>query len=179
MALTQIQPNLIDSANSYSVSNLAVSGNVTVSGNIIGNVIGNQPNITGLGTLSSISVSGVASFQITSDIISTIAGASSVVTHDASIGAIFNHTSPAANFTANFINLPVTNNRVTMVTLMINQGAIPYLPTAVQIEGSVQTIKWMNNNAPTGNANKIDIVGFSFIRTSNSWSVMGQSASYG
>lgn len=179
MALTQIQPNLIDSANSYSVSNLAVSGNVTVSGNIIGNLSGNQPNITGLGSLSSLTVTGTSTLQLASDIINIIAGATGVVVHDVSLGGVFYHTTPAANFTANFTNVPVTNNRATMATVLVSQGATAYLPTAVQIEGSAQTIKWIYNVVPTGNANKLDVVSFSLLRTSNSWQVLGSLGTYG
>lgn len=178
MPLTQIEPYSLDSTNNFTVNNFTATGNIEVSGNIIGNVVGTQPNITGLGTLSTITVTGIATFQLTSDIITVIAGATGVVTHDVSLGAVFTHTSPAANFTANFTNLPVTNNRVLMATLLIQQGASAYLPTAVQIEGAAQTIKWLNGMSPTGSANKSDLITFSFVRTSDSWTVYGQGASY-
>lgn len=178
MALTQIEPYALDSANSFAVNNLAVSGNINVTGNIVGNVSGNQPNITGLGTLSNISVTGLATFQITSDIITVIAGSTGVVNHDVTTGAVFYHSSPAASFTPNFVNVPVTNNRMLMFTLLISQGSTPYLPTAVQIEGSAQTIKWLIGTAPSGNASKMDIITFSLMRTSSSWTVLGQSSFY-
>jgi hypothetical protein len=60
------------------------------------------------------------------------------------------------------------------MTIVINQGATAYIPTSVQISGSAQTIKWAGGTA-SGSANKVDIVGFTFIRTSSSWAqVLGQ-----
>ncbi len=178
MAITQIQPNLVDSANSYSMANLAVSGNLTVSGNIAGTLTGDQPSITSLGSLSSLTVTGTSTLQLASDILSVVAGATGVVVHNLANSGVFYHTTPAANFTANFTNAPVTNNRVLLATLIINQGSTPYLPTAVQIEGAAQTIKWSGGSAPAGNANKIDIISFSMIRVSNSWSVIGSGSNY-
>lgn len=154
------------------------TGNITVSGNITGNVVGAQTNITSLGTLTGLTVTGLASFQLTADVIQIKTGATGVVSHDASLGTIFYHTSPAANFTANFINIPATNNRGILVSIVIIQGATPYIPNVVQIEGSNYTVKYLGGNVPTGNASKIDIVSFSLLRVSNSWTVLAQLSNY-
>ena len=177
MALTQIEPYSFDSSNSFSVANLAVSGNVTVTGNIVGNVIGAQPGITSLSTLTSLTVTGPATLQLASDILNVITGATGTVTHDLSSSGVFFHTTPAANFTANFTNVPVTNNRVITATTIISQGTTAYLPTSVQIESVPQSIRWVSGNAPIGgNASKFDVVSFTLIRTSNSWIVMASSS---
>lgn len=160
------------------MTNLTVTGNATISGDIVGNVYGAQANITSVGTLTSLTVTGTSTLQLASDILSVVAGATGVVVHNLANSGVFYHTTPAANFTANFTNAPVTNNRVLLATLIINQGATPYLPTAVQIEGAAQTIKWSGGSAPAGNANKIDIISFSLIRVSNSWSVIGSGSNY-
>ena len=61
------------------------------------------------------------------------------------------------------------------MTLVLAQGVTPYMSTALQIDGSAQTIKWVNNVTPSGAANKVDIVGFTFIRSGNVWDkVLGQ-----
>ena len=138
-----------------------------------------QPNITSLGTLTSLTVSGTVSYGLSADILLTKTGATGVVTHDLSTGAVFYHTSPAANFTANFTNVPTTDSRVLMVTILVNQGATPYIPTAVQIDGVAQTIKWIATITATGNASKIDVITFSLVRTSAAWTVLGQSTYYG
>jgi len=138
-----------------------------------------QPNITSLGTLTSLTVSGTVSYGLSADILLTKTGATGVVVHDLSTGAVFYHTTPSANFTANFTNVPTTDSRVLMVTILVNQGATPYIPTAVQIDGVAQTIKWIATVTATGNASKIDVITFSLIRTSAAWIVLGQSTYYG
>jgi hypothetical protein len=94
-------------------------------------------------------------------------------------GSIFYHSSISNNFTANITNVPVTNDRAIGVTLVLSQGGTPYMSTALQIDGSAQTIKWVNNVTPSGAANKVDIVGFSLIRTGSAWTVLGQYSTYG
>jgi len=46
------------------------------------------------------------------------------------------------------------------------------VPNVVQINNSPQTIKWSGSN--TGNVNQTDIIGFTFMRISSSWVVLGQ-----
>jgi peroxiredoxin len=166
-----------------SLTGANVSGYVPLAtaANTAGTVTTNaQPNITSVGTLTSLIVSGESSYGLTSDILLTLTGATGVVAHDVSNGGVFYHTTPAANFTANFTNVPTTNSRVLMATLIITQGATPYISNAVQIGGVAQTIKWIGSAAPTGTANKIDIISFSLIRTGSAWIVLGQaSVNYG
>ena len=134
-----------------------------------------QPNITSLGTVSALTISGNLSTQgwftaaETQEILSTISGATGTVTHNLLNGATFYHTGAAANFTANFTNVPTTTDRTTIVTLVIAQGATAYLPTAVQIDGVSQTIKWASGAAPGGTANGVDVVSFALVRQSSTW----------
>ena len=49
-------------------------------------------------------------------------------------------------------------------TLILNQGATPYMITGLTINGGgAETIKWANATEPTGNANQVDIIGLMFI----------------
>jgi len=172
------------------LANAVASGNVTASyfigdGSQLTNVptagvvtTNAQPNITSVGTLTGLTVAGTTTLQLAADILTLKTGATGVVTHDLSAGGVFYHTAPAANFTANFTNVPVTDSRVFLATILVTQGASAYLPTAVQIEGSAYTIKWSGGTAPTANANKIDIISFSLLRTSASWTVLGSSSNY-
>jgi hypothetical protein len=63
----------------------------------------------------------------------TLTGSTGTVTHDCDNGHIFYHTTPSANWTANFTNLGLTAEYATTLTVVINQGATAYIPTAVQI----------------------------------------------
>lgn len=154
-----IKARLYNSNGTFNVSNTLSAGNLYTTG--------------------SLTVLGAATFQLASDTMASLTGATGVVTHDALVGAVFYHNSPAANFTANFTNLPTTDGRVLMMTVIVNQGATPYIPSAVQIAGAAQTIKWANNTVPSGNASKIDIFSFSLLRTGGTWVVLGSAATFG
>jgi len=175
--------NYATTANSVAAAN--ISGTVSAATTAGTVTTAAQPNITSTGTLTGLTVSGSAvfngltTFQQTSEVISAKTGATGVVTHDLTTSASFYHTSPSANFTANFTNVSTTDNRAIVAALIIIQGATPYVPTAVQIDGSAQTIKWMSSTAPTGTASKTDVVSFSLIRVGATWSVYGQYSSYG
>ena len=100
--------------------------------------------------------------------------ATGVVTHDCSSGHIFYHTSPDANWTANFTNLNLSTTYATSITLIIVQGATGYYPSAVQIAGSAQTINWQGNVNPTVSTSRTDVVTFSIINNSGTYTVLGQ-----
>ena len=100
--------------------------------------------------------------------------ATGVVTHDCSSGHIFRHTSPDANWTANFTNLNLDSTYATSVTLIIAQGATGYYPSAVQIAGSAQTINWQGNVNPTVSTSRTDVVTFSIINNAGTYTVLGQ-----
>ena len=124
-------------------------------------------------------ISGLTSLTYTSEKLNTKTSATGTVTHNLSTGSVFYHSSISSNFTANFTNVPTTNDRAIGVTLVLAQGVTPYMSTALQIDGSAQTIKWVNNSTPTGTASKVDIVGFSLIRTGSAWTVLAQYSTYG
>lgn len=147
--------------------------------NITGNLVtATQANVTSLGTLTSLTVSGLSTFKSSQDV--TVSGTpTGTVNYDIANGVVFDVT-PSASWTANIGNVPTTTNRTTVVTFIITQGATPYVPSAMQVNGVSQTVKWLNNTAPSGNANKVDIISYSLIRSSaGGWTVLGQTASYG
>jgi hypothetical protein len=107
-----------------------------------------------------------------------LTGATGTVTHDTSTSSIFNHSSVAANFTANFTNVATTNLRIKALVLIINQGSTAYMPTAVQIDGVSQTVKWAGGVTPGGTASGINIVTFTLIRASSAWTVIAQTSNF-
>jgi len=101
------------------------------------------------------------------------------VVYDASSSLIWYHGTASTNYTANFINLPTEDNRAITANIVISQGITGYSPTSVQIEGVSKTIKWANGTYSVS-SNKVDVVGFTFIRTGAIWSqVLGQISSFG
>lgn len=87
-------------------------------------------------------------------------------------------TAPGANFTVNLTNAPTTNGQAISVVLFVTQGSTGYIPSAFQVEGSAQTIKWIGGSAPTptSSAGKIDVYSFTLIRRSSAWTVLATSS---
>jgi hypothetical protein len=129
----------------------------------------------------SLTVSGTASFngltvlqEVTEVINSTPGATASTVVYDFSTGSNWYHSAANTDYTANFTNIPTTNNRVITATIVMSQSSTAYMPTAVQIDGSSQQIRWAGGTA-SGTPNQVDIVGFTFIRSGNVWDkVLGQ-----
>ena len=130
------------------------------------------------GTFTNLTASGLTSLAEITEILNTKTAATGVVTHDFNTGAIWYHSSISANFTVNLTNVPTTNDRIITVSLLLNQGATGRLPSAFQIDGVAQTIRWQNNVIPTPNINIIEIATFSLIRTGSTWFVLGQLAPF-
>ena len=140
----------------------------------------NYDNFTNTPTsFADLTLTGLTTLQTTSEIVQTITTATGVVEHDASGGAVFYHSAISANFTANFTNIPTTDNRTVSVVLLLDQGATAYIPTALQIDSAAQTINWQGGTVPVGNANQIDIVSFTLLRTGEAWTVIGSLTTYG
>lgn len=130
-------------------------------------------------SFSGLSLTGTTTLQQTTEILNTKTAATGIVEHDYSTGAVFYHSSITANFTANFTNIPTTDDRTISIALILSQGGTAFLPTAVQVDGVTQTINWQGASSPTGNSNQIDLVSFTLIRTGSAWTVLGSLTTYG
>jgi beta-lactamase superfamily II metal-dependent hydrolase len=84
-----------------------------------------------------------------------------------------------SNFVANFTSVPTTDNRSTVVSLVISQNNPAYICNGVQINGITQTINWENSIEPTGNISNTDLITFTLIRTNNTWLVTGSLSTHG
>jgi hypothetical protein len=176
ISTTETNTNLVLAPDGTGVVSLG-SKNLTTTGTVTAGTITNNGG-SDSATFNTISASGLATFNEISEITQSLAGATGVVVHDFSGGGIFYHTTPVANWTANFTNVPTTDNRAIAMVLVINNGATGRYPSAVQIAGSAQTIRWANNTIPTPGVNKIDICSFTLLRVSSTWFVMGNYTSY-
>ena len=129
-------------------------------------------------SFADISLNGITSISSTSETLNTIVGASGIVEHDFASSSVWYHTGATEDFTANFTNVPTLNSRILSVALLIDQGATPYLPASVQIDGVSQTILWQNASSPSGTPDSVDLVSFSLIRTGSVWTVIGSIGTY-
>lgn len=126
-----------------------------------------------------VSVDGFLQTQGVTEEIDSKTGATGTVIHDLDVATVFYHTTPAADFTANFTNVPITNDRAISIAITIVQGATAYITNAVQVDGVAQTINWNSNATPTGTSNNLDVISFTLIRTGSAWTVMGSLSTFG
>lgn len=132
------------------------------------------------GSFISPSLTGTTTVQHLTEIVTPIVGATGTVIHDFNSGSsLFYHTNVADNFTANFINVPTTNGRSYLISLVVAQAGTPYIPHAVSIEGVSQNIFWAGNSQPAGTANKKEFFSFTLLRNDNSWIITASSTTYG
>jgi hypothetical protein len=156
-----------DSSDSTSIS----TGSFVVTGGV---GISKRLNVGGQALVSSLSVSNNAILGPVYEEFQTKTSSTGTVTHDCSLGHIFYHTSSVANWTANFTNLSLSSGYATTFTLVINQGVTGYYPSAVQIGGVAQTILWQGNTTPTPSSSRTDVVTFSILNNSGTYTVLGQ-----
>lgn len=134
-------------------------------------------NIT-TASVATLNVSGLVTIAESTESLATGTISANVFTADFATSALFYiTTAPSANFTINVTNLPTTDNRVTVLSFFVIQGATGYIPSALQIGGASQTIKWSGGSAPTptSSSGKVDVFTFTFIRRSSAWEVLGTS----
>lgn len=148
-------PAIISGLQTITTTTANVTANITVGGNVsVGGVLKIDEGVH-------------EAFQAKAD-------ATGVVEHDCSQGHIFYHTSPDANWTANFANLSLDSGYATTVSLIIAQGGTGFYPNVVQIGGASQTINWQGNTTPTPSTNRTDVATFSIINNSSTYTVLGQ-----
>jgi hypothetical protein len=109
---------------------------------------------------------------------SVLTGATGTVVHNYNTTNVFYHTSMAANFTANFTNVPTTADNSIVFVLLLNQGATPRFPQGIQINSTNVTVKWQGGITPSGNANSLDTVSYIVIRRNSAWEVYGNAGTY-
>jgi hypothetical protein len=131
------------------------------------------------GTSGNVGATGATGIVSSAESITALTASTGTVAHNYLTGTVWHHSSISASFTANFTNVPTTNNQVITFVLFLYQGATPYAVSAVQIDGAAQTINWFENAAPTAAANKKELWSFSLVRVSNTWTVHGSMSSYG
>jgi hypothetical protein len=161
------------------VASTTTLGGVKVDGNTI--VINNGIiSAATAGAFNSPTITGITTIQHLSEVVTPITEATGTVEHNFNTGSsIFYHTNVADNFTANFTNVPTTNDKSYFLTLIVVQGGTAYVPHAVSIEGVSQNLYWTNNDQPEGTANKTEFFTFNLLRRNNAWLITAGVTTYG
>jgi hypothetical protein len=173
--------NIADSAQGVDVTGRVATTGVNISTGGVLNAAGTSVDFgSAIVSFSGASISGLTGeikdvVEIgVAETFTTTNAASGVTALDCNNGHIFYLTSPSGDVTANFTNSYLNANYATNFTVVVNQGATPYEVTALQLDGSGQTINWQGGSAPTGTANGIDVFSFTILRDSSSYIVLGQ-----
>lgn len=172
----------IFSGNLYGVANSAIIAN-TVTTN-------SQPNITSLGTLTSLNVTGTGNVQQIKEKVNVSASpATGIINYDLLNGAIVLQTANAsANFTLNFRGNSSTtldsivNSNESITCTFVNLNSTPaYVPTTITIDSTVVIPKWAGNTGfvPAGTINGRDVYNFNIIKTAaNTYTVLASGVGY-
>jgi len=169
----------------YSDSTVVNLGNVTGPQGIQGPQ--GQPGLLtgGNANVGNLLVNSFTTFSSMFETIQFISGATGVVNHDFSKGAVFFHQNVAGVFTINLTNFPTTRaNSATVVTVLYQQGAVARISGALQVNGTPVTVRYINGITPAGKSNKIDMQTFTIIKANvadpiGSWIFLGQVYSFG
>ena len=156
-------------------------GDLVVSGNIDGKSGFSLSSATSTGSFSGdLGVAGRTTLGGVTERMSHTQGGSTL-TCDMIGQSIFYLNKPSGGVTANFTNVPTTDNRIITPTVILSQSSpTAYIVSTVQVDGASQTpINWANGTTPTGTAGKQDVFGFSLIRSGSAWKVLGQMSTYG
>ena len=124
-------------------------------------------------------LTGSLSVQSIVENIISINNPTGIVVNDFNVSDIFYNTSITGDFGVNFINTPLTDGSAIGFAEVLIQGATAYMITSLEVNGVSQVINWYGGVTPTGNPNKIDVVGFSLIRLNSNWTVLGQMSTFG
>ena len=134
-----------------------------------GNLDTNSNSITGGLKLSDNGI--IETFTTHTGLVSSI-GLDAQTSHSLYISSATN------NKTLSVSNLSLSSNQGSNITVIWNQGSTPYMITALNVNGTSQTINWQGGSAPSGTANGVDIISFTIYYTGSAYVVMGQSVSY-
>jgi hypothetical protein len=106
---------------------------------------------------------------------------SGAVTIDASTGTVLFCKNPNGNFGINFTNIESTTRKAVSVACIIQQGATPRIINSINVNSTNYTINWYGGTTATGNANKIDLINFTFFTGTgtNTYTVLGSLSTFG
>jgi hypothetical protein len=157
---------------------VGMSGALTTTGLLTANGgISTSGNITSTG---GVNLSGTVDIQEMRENVVDVTLSSNSGTLDWAAGNIYYiATAPTANMTFNVTNVPTDASKIMTINVFVTQGSTGQIPSAFQIGGSSQTIRWIGGvtPVPTSVAGKIDVFNFTLQRTSGgSWIVYGTAA---
>lgn len=168
------------------LSNLTVTASSANYANFAGSVVSSsQPNITTVGTLGNLVVSGqLDTARVTttssSENFAVVTSPGTTLSRSYLDGTVVLVEGLTSNFGINFTSVPLVNGTSIVFVVVLRQGSIAaYSPTSFSLNGSAQTINWLSGIVPASIPSKTETYSFICMRYNNGWLVTGQMNSYG
>jgi hypothetical protein len=122
---------------------------------------------------------GLSIGSVNEKIVLEISGGTSQYEFDYNSGSVFYLTSSLSNNVYNVSNIPTENNKAVSITFVVKQDTTPYIASSYKINNGSVTVNWANNEQPTGNSNKTDVIGLTALRVGSSWNILGTFTTFG
>jgi hypothetical protein len=196
-AASAIRPSIIDAKGDLIVGSAAdtavnvpigADNSVLVANSLAASGVSWSPSISlaGAATFNGASVfnnsatfNGTLNAQELSETVVPVTLSSNTASLDWSSGNVYYiSVAPTGNMTFNLTNVPVEQNTIKTINVIVTQGSTGYIPTSININSSSQTIRWSGGLAanPTSSSGKIDIFIISLHRTASAWIVYASAA---
>jgi hypothetical protein len=117
--------------------------------------------------------------SVNEKIVLEISGGTSTYEFDYNSGSVFYLTSSLSNNTYNVSNVPTEDLNAVSLTFIVKQDLTPYIASSYKLNDENITVNWANNEQPTGNSNKTDVIGLTALRVGSSWNVLGTFTTFG
>ena len=106
--------------------------------------------------------------------LNSLTGATGDVEHSCTNSNFFYHTNISGNFTPNFTQLNMQNDKITDAGLILTQGGTGFLPTAFKVDNTGSAIYWEGTAMPTASTNGTDTIDLKITRVSNNYNVFAR-----
>lgn len=181
-----------ENINLASGKSLRINGVEILSSTALGSTV-TSSSLTSVGTLASLTVSGVLDVQnhsklaaVTEKLSVISASSSGTQAYNFNLNGVFYHASVTGTLTPNFTNIPTDPSRAFGIAVVIQQGASAFgFGTGAQINsaGGTITINWAGGTTPTPSANKKEVYIFNLLNISTtstpSWVIFGSKSEFG
>ena len=162
---------------SPTITGPTITGNASIttitSGTTIASPTVTSPTITGGTATSTTLVTPVITAPLETWSVSATAATGTVNVNVKTATNWYYTSNTSANWTFNFrgdggttLNSMLSVGQSVTVGFVVTNGATAYIPTAFQVDGSAQTVRWQGNVAPAaGNPNNLDAYVFTIVKT--------------
>jgi hypothetical protein len=117
--------------------------------------------------------------SVNEKIVLEVSGGTSTHEFNYNNGSVFYLSSSLNNNVYNVSNVPTKDLNAVSLTFIVKQESTPYIASSYKLNNENVSVSWANNEQPTGNSNKTDVIGLTALRVGSSWNVLGTFTTFG